>query len=187
MTPKKVLIVGGGSAGWLAAAYLNAALEDNGRRPVEISLIESPDVPRIGVGEATIPHIKHILAVVGIDEIDFLKRVDGTFKQATKYVNWLHGHGDYYFHSFDCFRLQPINRLAMRWLMSDRSIPFGETTSTQPIICELGLAPQPLGGRSAGKPLTYAYHMDALKFADTLCEIAISRGVNHYLDYVTEI
>ncbi len=187
MTPKKVLIVGGGSAGWMAAAYLNAALRDNGRRPVEISLIESPDVPRIGSGEATLPDIKHFLAVVGIDEIDFLKRVDGTFKQAIKYVNWLHGHGDYYFHSFDCFRLQPINRLAMRWLMSDRSIPFGETTSTQPIICELGLAPQPLGGQSAGKPLTYAYHMDALKFADTLCEIATSRGVNHYLDHVTAI
>ena len=43
MTPKKVLIVGGGSAGWMAATYLEAALRDNGQRPVEISLIESPD------------------------------------------------------------------------------------------------------------------------------------------------
>ena len=68
----------------MAAAYLEAALRNNGRRAVEISLIESPDVPRIGVGEATIPNIKHILAVVGIDETDFLKTVDGSFKQAIK-------------------------------------------------------------------------------------------------------
>ena len=69
--PYDYIIVGGGSAGWMAAAYLEAALRDNGRRPVEISLVESPDVPRIGVGEATIPNIKHILAVIGIDPIEF--------------------------------------------------------------------------------------------------------------------
>ena len=55
MQRKRVLIVGGGSAGWMAAAYLNAALNHDGRKIVDISLIESPDVPRIGVGEATIP------------------------------------------------------------------------------------------------------------------------------------
>ncbi len=80
---KRVLIVGGGSSGWMAAAYLDAALNSDGQRVADITLIESPDVPRIGVGEATIPSIKHILAVIGIDEVEFLKRVDGTFKQAS--------------------------------------------------------------------------------------------------------
>nr|QZN83600.1 flavin-dependent halogenase [uncultured bacterium] len=187
MTPKRVLIVGGGASGWMAAAYLNAALKDNGQRPVEISLIESPDVPQIDVSEATMPNIKQFLAVVGIDEVDFLMRVDGTFKQAIKYVDWSHGHGDYFFHSFDSYRTQPIDRAAMRWLMSDRSIPFGETTSTQPIICELGLAPKPLNGQGAVKPLSYGYHMSALKFADLLREIATARGVKHYLDDVTDV
>ena len=187
MTPKKVLIVGGGSAGWMAAAYLEAVLRDNGQRPIEISLIESPDVPRIGVGEATVPHIKHILSVVGIDPLDFLKRVDGTFKQAIKYVDWLEGNGEYFYHAFDTFRVQPIDRAALRWHMSDRSIPFGETTSIQPVICDLGLSPIPQRGSQFGQPLKFAFHMNALKFADMLCEIATARGVKHYLDHVTEV
>ena len=71
MQVKRVLIVGGGSAGWMAAAYLNAALNYEGNKFADISLIESPDVPRIGVGEATVPSIHHILAVIGIDEQEF--------------------------------------------------------------------------------------------------------------------
>lgn len=187
MTPRRVLIVGGGSAGWMAAAYLEAALRNNGRQPVEISLVESPDVPRIGVGEATIPNIKHILAVIGIDPIEFLKRVDGTFKQAIKYVNWLDGRGEYYYHAFDTYRVQPIDRAALRWHMSDRSISFGETTSVQPVVCDLGLCPVPARGTEFGQPLKFAYHMNALKFADLLCEIGTSRGVRHYLDHVTDV
>ena len=81
--PKRVLIVGGGSAGWMAAAYLNAALNHE-RKIADISLIESSDVPRIGVGEATIPNINHILAVIGIDQHEFMRRVDGTFKQSIR-------------------------------------------------------------------------------------------------------
>ena len=79
MNPTRLLIVGGGSAGWMAAAYLEAALNHGERRTVEISVVESPDVPRIGVGEATIPHINHILDVIGIARREFLRRVDGTF------------------------------------------------------------------------------------------------------------
>ena len=79
MTAKRVLIVGGGSSGWMTAAYLDAVLNRGVREPVAISLIESPDVPRIGVGEATIPSINHVLAAIGIDELEFLKRVDGTY------------------------------------------------------------------------------------------------------------
>ena len=69
MTPKKIAIFGGGSSGWMAAAYLDAALNRNGRAVVDISLVESPDVPRIGVGEATVPSSTHIWSVIGIDEL----------------------------------------------------------------------------------------------------------------------
>ena len=187
MTPKKVLIVGGGSAGWMAASYLEAALRDNDKRPVEISLIESPDVPRIGVGEATVPHIHHILSVVGIEPLEFMRRVDGTFKQAIKYVNWLHARGEYYYHAFDTFRAQPIDYAALRWHMSDRSVPYGETTSIQPVVCDLGLAPIPQRGSQFGAPLKFAFHMNALKFADLLCEVSTARGVTHYVDHVTDV
>lgn len=187
MIPRKILIVGGGSSGWMAAAYLDAVLNRDGRKLVDVSLIESPDVPRIGVGEATIPSINHILAAIGIDELEFLRRVDGTYKQAIKYVNWLHGRGESYYHAFGRFRQNPVDTTSLDWLMSDRSTPFSETISAQPAICEALLAPKMFGKWDMGTRLPYAYHMNALKFADYLCEIATSRGVQHYLDHVENI
>ena len=187
MAAKRIVIIGGGSSGWMSAAYLDAVLNAEGRQPVEIGLIESPDVPRIGVGEATIPSINHILAAIGIDEIEFLRRVDGTYKQAIKYVNWLDGKGEGYYHAFGRYRTAPVDTSTLDWLTSDRSIPFSETISAQPVICESCLAPKTIDLRDIGARFTYAYHMNALKFADYLCEIATGRGVRHYRDHVTDI
>lgn len=186
MNPKRILIIGGGSSGWMAAAYLNAAL-NRSEKVADISLVESPDVPRVGVGEATVPNINHILAVIDIDEMEFMRQVDGTFKQSIKYVNWLHGQGEYYHHPFSRYRMSPLDRASHLWLRSDRSIPFMETVSAQPIICELGLSPRMLGEWDFGPPLTYAFHMNALKFADYLTELATSRGVTHYREHVSEV
>ena len=185
--PRKVLVVGGGSAGWMAAAYLDAVLNRDGQRLVEVGLIESPDVPRIGVGEATIPSINHILAAIGIDEREFMRRVDGTFKQSIKFVNWLHNEGEYYYHAFARILPTPLDTTGRRWLRSDRSIPFMETVSAQPLLCERNLAPQMLGRWDFGSPLIFALHMNALKFADYLCELATARGVHHWLDNVTDV
>jgi tryptophan halogenase len=187
MQPKKILIVGGGSSGWMAAAYLDAVLNYDGERAVEVSLIESPDVPRIGVGEATIPSINHILAAIGIDEKEFMRRTDGTFKQSIKFVNWLDNKGEGYYHAFGRYTPTPIDDAGLRWLMSDRSVPFMETISAQPKLCEWTLAPQMMGPWKFGPKLTYAFHMNALKFADYLSEIAVSRGVGHILDNVIDV
>lgn len=184
---RRVLIAGGGSTGWMAAAYLDAALNVDGRKTVDISLVESPDVPRIGVGEATIPSINHLLAVVGIDQVDFMRRVDGTYKQSIRFVSWLHGRGEHFHHPFTQNRPGPIDRSGELWLRSDRSIPFCETVSAQPMICELGLAPQMFGQWDFGPRLAYAYHMNAAKFADYLCEIATARGVSHHRDHVVNV
>lgn len=185
--PKRVVIVGGGSAGWMTAAYLDAALNQQDFKVADITLIESPDVPRIGVGEATIPSINHILATIRIDETEFLKRVDGTFKHAIKYVDWLDGKGDGYYHAFGRQRFQPLDYSALNWLKSDRSIPFSNTVSAQPELCEACIGPHLLPADGPGPQFTYAFHMNALKFADYLCEIATSRGVTHHLDHVTDV
>ena len=187
MTPRRLLIVGGGSAGWMAAAYIDAALNRGGRRVVDVTLVESADVPRIGVGEATIPSINHILAVIGLEEREFLRRVDGSFKQAIRYDNWLDNRGETYYHPFNRYRDSPIDRTTRRWLKSDRSIPFATTVSAQPALCEANLAPAMLAAWDFGPPLSYAYHMNALKFADYLCEVATARGVTHHLDHVTDV
>ena len=187
MKPRRVLIVGGGSSGWIAAAYLDAVLNCDGQKPLDISLIESPDVPRIGVGEATIPSINHVLAAIGIDELEFLKRVDGTYKHAIKYINWLDGQGESYYHAFGRYRLSPVDTSSLNWLMSDRSLPFSETISAQPVLCEACIGPKMIGQWDMGTRFTYAFHMSALKFADYLCELATSRGVKHYVDHVVDI
>ena len=187
MSPKKVVIVGGGSAGWMAAAYLDAALNTPALRVADITLVESPDVPRIGVGEATIPSIRHVLAVIGLDETEFLKRVDGTFKHAIKYNDWVHGNGDSYYHAFGRRRMEPLDFSAERWLKSDRSMPFSATVSAQPALCEAFIGPKGLSGEGANLSFNYAFHMNALKFADYLCEVATARGVTHHLDHLTDI
>jgi tryptophan halogenase len=184
MRTKRVLIVGGGSSGWTTAAYLNAVLNPGDRKPVEISLIESPDVPRIGVGEATIPNINLTLASIGIDELEFMKAVDGTFKQSIRFVNWLENERNAYHHPFCRYGAGPRDDAGRRWLMSDRSVPFMETVSAQPAICEMGLSPKMLENRNSGISLIYAFHMDAQKFANFLTEFSTTRGVAHYLEHV---
>jgi tryptophan halogenase len=187
MRTKRVLVVGGGSAGWTAAAYLNAALNVGDRKTVDVSLVESPDVPRIGVGEATVPNINRTLSMIGIDELDFMKAVDATFKASICFVNWLHGKGEFYHHPFNRFGAGLRDDAGRRWLMSDRSVPFMNTMSAQPILCEMGLAPKPLEEVNLGIPTGYAFHMNALKYADYLRDFSTARGVTHHLEHIDEV
>ena len=185
---RRVLIVGGGSAGWMAAAYLNGALNQRGEKPtVDITLVESPDVPRISVGEATVPSIQHVLSVIGVDEVEFMKAADASYKQSIRYQNWLYNDQSFYHHPFSRYRVQPIDRSGREWLESDRSIPFMETVSAQPVICDMARAPRTIGPWDLGAPLSYAFHMNAQKFADYLRDFSIARGVKHTFANVTDV
>ncbi|MDH3605182.1 MAG: tryptophan 7-halogenase, partial [Candidatus Tectomicrobia bacterium] len=187
MHTKRVLVVGGGSAGWTAAAYLNAALNGSGQKVADVSLVESPDVPRIGVGEATVPNINRTLAMIGIDELEFMKAADATFKASIRFVNWLDNERRFYHHPFSRFSAGLRDDAGRRWLMSDRSVPFMNTMSAQPVLCEMGLAPKALDQPNLGIPTGYAFHMNALKYADYLRDFSTARGVTHHLEHVTEI
>jgi tryptophan halogenase len=187
MRSRRVLIVGGGSSGWMAAAYLEAALRSDPRGKVEITLVESPDIPRIGVGEATIPSISHVLSVIGLNLAEFMRAVEGTFKQSIKHVNWLHASNHSYHHPFSREVHASVDRTGVEWLISDRSIPYMETVSAQPRLCHLGLAPVMLTQWDFGVPLSYAFHLNAQKFADYLRDVAVRRGVTHVLDDVTDV
>lgn len=185
---RKVVIVGGGSAGWMTAAYLNGALNDKGNKiKVDITLVESPTIPRITVGEATIPSINHVLGVIGLNEVEFMKATDATFKQSIKYANWHKNNNSFYHHPFSRARQGPIDFSGRDWMMSQRNIPFMETVSAQPVLCELNLSPKMLGPWTMGPPLKYAFHMNAQKFADYLRDFSIPRGVNHVLQDVTKV
>ncbi len=185
---RKVVIVGGGSAGWMAAAYLNGALNKRGQdQKVKITLIESPDIPRISVGEATIPSMRHLLAVVGVDENDFMRATDATFKQSIKYVNWVRKNNSFYHHPFSRYTNYPLDNSGADWLKSDRSIPYMETVSAQPILCEMGRSPRMMSDWDTEAPLTYAYHMNAQKFADYLTRFSTARGVMHIQEHLIKV
>ena len=92
---KKVVIAGGGTAGWMAAALLKKVLGQQ----IQVQLIESEDIGIVGVGEATIPPIQTFNQFLGIDEKEFLRETNGTIKLAIKFENW-RVDGESYFHTF---------------------------------------------------------------------------------------
>jgi len=95
---KRIAIVGGGTAGWIAASALGRKLG----RTCSIQLIESPDIPTVGVGEATIPGIIDFLRFLGIDLQDFMRHTQATIKLAIRFVDW-HHIGHRYWHPFGAF------------------------------------------------------------------------------------
>ena len=116
---RKVLIVGGGTAGWLAACHLAKKLHRQDGSGVEICLIESAEIPTIGVGEGTVPAIRHSLQYLGISETEFIRDCDVTFKQSIKFVDWVKAPGqikpNYYHHVFDYPDLATLD-LTPYWL-----------------------------------------------------------------------
>ena len=86
-----ILIAGGGSAGWITANVLAASFERAGGLAPQITLIEAPDIPIIGVGEATVPSIRRTLQYIGIGEREFMRACDATFKTLIRFDDWSPG------------------------------------------------------------------------------------------------
>ena len=84
----QVVVVGGGTAGWLTAANLAKRFNSTNPDAIQVTIVESPDIPTIGVGEGTWPTMRKTLANLGISETEFLTKCNASLKQATKFVNW---------------------------------------------------------------------------------------------------
>lgn len=181
----RVLIVGGGSAGWIVAARLEFALNRGGKQTVEIAVLESPDIGRIGVGEATIPSIHRTLHGVDIDETTFMRGCAASYKMGIRFDDWSTV-GAAYWHPFFRFQSSEVQGAAGAWLNSDGSVPFADLVSPQPKLAEAGRAPR-RPDESPNNDRHYAYHLDAELFADTLRGLAMARGVKHIQETVVAV
>lgn len=183
-----VVILGGGSAGWLTAAVLAAEHNTASGAGLKITLIESPDVPIIGVGEGTWPTMRDTLRRTGVTETDFIRECDGAFKQGSKFVGWAEGHaGDYYYHPFVLPQGFLETNVVAGW-MQHPEIPFGKLVSFQPHLCEAGKAPKQFSTPEYAAVANYAYHLDAGKLGVFMRKHCIERlGVRHVSDHVTGV
>ncbi len=196
---REIVIVGGGTAGWLSAAYLNRALGPT----VKISLIESSSVDPIGVGEATIPTLKFTLKFLGLREADWMPEVGATYKTAIEFVGWCDPEArprESYWHPFT-FRPEPhvlpndyewmplfsnghsILHYALERRLEGAPTPLAQQISPIPLACARKKAPY----LDAKTQLATAYHVDAGLLAARLRKLATSRGVERVVDHVEDV
>ena len=185
---KRVTIIGGGTAGWMTAAVLSKWLSQ-----VEIKLIESEEIGTVGVGEATIPHIRNYLGLAGVDSLEMISATKATFKLGIQFVDW-GAPGETYIHGFgkigqDMLWLHPHQLwLAARERVPDKIRHFDHYA----LNCVAGLKnrfafPDPRNPNSPLAHIDYAYHFDASLFARFLRGQCEARGVNRVEGRIVEV
>jgi tryptophan 7-halogenase len=188
-----IVIVGGGTAGWLTAAFLQNQLPHTIGMPVDITVIEAEDIPTVGVGEATIPSIRQTLAACGIEEHIFLKKCGATFKHGIEFINWRNdpkaGGDNSYFHPFGDQIMVSGKDATWQWLQltQDLHADYADLFSVQAEIARSGHAPKGFSDKPYDGALAYAYHLDAGKLAQFLKELSKERSVCHKVQKVVEV
>lgn len=184
---KKILIVGGGTAGWMAATAISKFISKN---QCDIHLIESGQEPSVGVGEATIPQIQVFNQTIGLDEDEFLKRTQGTFKLGIEFVNW--GKlGERYIHAFgEVGRNMHFLPFYHYW-WKQRQKNCAEDISRYTLntmACHQNKFMRPVNaGDSPLSNISYAFQFDAGLYAQLLRERAEAQGVKRTQAHITEV
>ena len=186
---KQIVILGGGSAGWLTAAVIAAEHQSILASGLQVTLIESPDIIPIGVGEGTWPTMRDTLRKIGISEDDFIRECDASFKQGSRFNGWVNGReDDYYFHPFVLPQGYGETNLVAGWQQHHAGIPFADLVSFQPHLCVHGKAPKQAVTPEYAAVANYGYHLDAGKFGEFLRKHCTEKlGVRHVLEHVLEI
>jgi len=167
----RIVIVGGGTAGWMAATAIATGLR--GRSSVEV--VESEEIGIVGVGEATFPSIRNYNRMVGIDEAEFLRATNGTYKLGIEFRDW-RVKGEGYFHTFGDFGqlLGPDALWGQYRRLADPALgTFGEQCLPT-VMAMQGRFVVP--DDKDGAPFNYAYHFDATLYAAFLRKLALARG-----------
>jgi len=201
-----VVIVGGGSAGWMTAAYLSKCF----REKVRIRLVESAAVPTVGVGEATFSTIRVFLDYLDLKEEEWMPECNASYKLAIRFVDW-NAEKRHFYHPFQRFEVVDGRSVCEWWLKLQRRCDtrFDYACYTVPAICDARRAPRFMDGRSFDKTVDaylapgnankavllnglqvqypYAYHFDAGLFAKFLAKYAQARGVERIVDDVCKV
>lgn len=183
----------------MSATYLKAAFGDR----LTVTLVESPRVGTIGVGEATFSTVRHFFDYLGLEEHEWMPECAASFKLAIRFENWREP-GTYFYHPFERHRTVGGFPLTDWWLqVGDQREAFDRSCFVIPALCEAKRAPRKMDGSlfaadldgSTGGSSTadqraqfpYAYHFDATLLANYLAKYGEMRGVRHVTDDVVEI
>jgi flavin-dependent dehydrogenase len=182
---KKVVIVGGGTAGWIAASLLNHYLnqQDKSAPSWQVTLIESPEIGIIGVGEGSTPQLKRLFDELNIHESEWMQACSATYKNGISFIDWTeHTASNRYFHPFP----SPFDRqTAAAFLYHNKLRRQGMDVPVDPKLFFLSayLAEHDISPKTdIGKPqipLNYAYHFDSAKLGNFLVKKAKASGVQH--------
>ncbi len=185
---RHVVIVGGGSAGWLTAGLIAAEHRDRHGPTLRVSVLESPDVPAIGVGEGTWPTMRDTLRRIGVGEADFVRACDATFKQGSQFVGWVDGGAhDRYTHPFTLPKGYGETQLAVAWA-AQGEVPFAHLACFQPHLCDAGRGPKQFATPEYAAVANYAYHLDATRLGAFLRQHCVERlGVQHVVGHMDAV
>ncbi|TMP86810.1 tryptophan 7-halogenase [Pseudoalteromonas ruthenica] len=178
-----ITIVGGGTAGWMCAAYLSKHHRDK-----TVRVIESAHIGRIGVGEGSTPHLQQFMADLGVTESHWMRACDATYKAGIRFSHW-NGDDSEYFHPFfseldeKTAEVFFVNANARRRGAAVPAHPDGYFLAAQ--LAAQNRAPKALS--ALARPLHYGYHFDAQKLADWLRAYACARGVEHISGTVSQV
>ncbi|HEY6047791.1 MAG TPA: tryptophan halogenase family protein, partial [Sphingomicrobium sp.] len=185
---RKVTIIGGGTAGWSTAAVLSQWLSQ-----VEIKLVESEEIGIVGVGEATIPHIRNLLALAGIDPLKMISESKATFKLGIEFVDW-GAPGESYIHGFgkigrDMLWLHPHQLWLAARERDPKSVKHFDAYSLNCVACRRNkfAFPDPRNPNLPLADIDYAYHFDASLLARFLRSESEGRGVTRVEGRIVEV
>ncbi len=184
---ERVVIVGGGTAGWTAAAALSKVLK---REHYTITLVESDEIRTVGVGEATVPPIRLFNQALGIDEAEFIRATQGTFKLGIEFRNWARK-GHVYVHQFgkhgDNFDVAPFHQYWSKLRLAGRVGPIDEYSLCAAAGMNSKFVMPDANPRSIFSTYSYAYHFDAGLYARFLRGLSEKRGVQRVEGKVVDV
>jgi tryptophan halogenase len=185
-----LVIVGGGTAGWLSAGVLAAKLKPK----YKVTLIESPNVPTIGVGEGSWPSLRDTLMDIGIRETEFLSVCQGTFKQGSSFINWRTSASNsqaishHYHHPFTAPSGYQELDIHACWQSIANQESYENSFSLQSQMCKEGKAPKQATTPDYAHVLNYGYHFDATALAMLLKQHCLEKlGVNYVSAHVSKV